>query len=464
MKEEKSKEIILIDDKKIEQMETDTKDKYFSSKEKIFYILKGISSISSAIIHNLGYSSLWVLGYTTIYLISFRRHFNTNINFPYSYNYIPLMNVAYGLASPTSGRIEDKYGSRKTIFISSLVICISFIIMYFSRSLYLDYILMCLIGFGIALGINISKKNACSFFMNRKALICGIINLFSNAFSFFLIVYYEIFILNYDMRYPYLDNFYFGEEIFINYQKLIIFQILLILSTGLFSLILFFKNAPKETIKFGFNEKAKTEENKNGKDEIEKKKIPKNLKIKKAINNKRTIRLIIILFLFFPMINIINGILRMDFEYYFFFGAFYYASGCISSIIFGIIGDCVQFRILFVILSILLSFTSFIYIYYFEEPFILLLITILVSFIDNSFNIIFDSHIMKVYEMENYIYIWGIIRASGRVSEIIGILFNLFLNIRSSIYKIIYGIFGVFNLISIYIGLFETEDKFKYEN
>ena len=93
-----------------------------------------------------------------------------------------------------------------------------------------------------------------------------------------------------------------------------------------------------------------------------------------------------------------------------------------------------------------------------------MLITILVSFIDNSFNIIFDSHIMKVYEMENYIYIWGIIRASGRVSEIIGILFNLFLNIRSSIYKIIYGIFGVFNLISIYIGLFETEDKFKYEN
>ena len=318
MKEEKSKEIILIDDKKIEQMETDTKDKYFSSKEKIFYILKGISSISSAIIHNLGYSSLWVLGYTTIYLISFRRHFNTNINFPYSYNYIPLMNVAYGLASPTSGRIEDKYGSRKTIFISSLVICISFIIMYFSRSLYLDYILMCLIGFGIALGINISKKNACSFFMNRKALICGIINLFSNAFSFFLIVYYEIFILNYDMRYPYLDNFYFGEEIFINYQKLIIFQILLILSTGLFSLILFFKNAPKETIKFGFNEKAKTEENKNGKDEIEKKKSSKNLKIKRAINNKRTIRLIIILFFFFPMINIINGILRMDFEYYFF--------------------------------------------------------------------------------------------------------------------------------------------------
>ena len=222
MKEENGKEIILINDKKIEQMETDTKDKYFSSKEKIFYILKGISSINSAIIHNLGYSSLWVLGYTTIYLISFRRHFNTNISFPYSYNYIPLMNITYGFASPISGRIEDKYGSKKTIFISSLVICISFIIMYFSRSIYLDYILMCLIGFGIALGINISKKNGCSFFMNRKALICGIINLFSNAFSFFLIVYYEIFILNYDMKYPYIDNFYFGEEIFINYQKLII--------------------------------------------------------------------------------------------------------------------------------------------------------------------------------------------------------------------------------------------------
>ena len=461
MLEEKDNSNILIND--IEQMETDKKIDNSTKKEKIIYILKGLSSLISSIFHNIGYSSIWVLGYTTIYLISFRRHYNQNIDFSYSYCFIPLMNLVFGLTSPIAGFFEDKYGGKKTIFASNLIICICFIMMYFSRSLYFDYFLMCLNDFGISVGYNITKKNACAFFINKKGLICAIINLFSNFFSFCLIFYFEVFILNFNNKYPSIEKMYYNENIFLNYQKVIIFEIGLLAFTCLITLLLYFKNDPKDTLKLGFNEK-KIDEEQSNKIEKKKKKVPKYVKIKSAIKNKRTIKLIIMAFLLYPMINFINNLIRMDIHFYFIFGALYNAVGCISSLIFGLITDCVQFRILLVILAVLLSLSSFIYIYYFEGEFILFFIVILVSFVDNGFNILFDSHIMKVYGMDIYLEIWGVIRGSGRMSEIFAIILYYLLESHINIYKIIYGFIGIFSLISLGFGLFETEDKLNYDN
>jgi hypothetical protein len=44
----------------------------YTIKEKKIYILKGISSIISSIFQTFGNYSIWMLGYTNIYLISFR--------------------------------------------------------------------------------------------------------------------------------------------------------------------------------------------------------------------------------------------------------------------------------------------------------------------------------------------------------------------------------------------------------
>ena len=121
MLEEKDNDNILINN--IEQMETDKKIDNSTKKEKIIYILKGISSTISSIFHNIGYSSIWVLGYTTIYLISFRRYYNQNIDFSQSYCFIPLMNLVFGLTSPIAGFLEDKYGTKTIIFASHLIIC-----------------------------------------------------------------------------------------------------------------------------------------------------------------------------------------------------------------------------------------------------------------------------------------------------------------------------------------------------
>ena len=462
-------ERILINEDKIEQMETDEKEPSFGTKEKFIYYLKGISSILSSIIHTFVYFSIWILGYTTIYLISFRRHYDKNVDFSYSYCFIPLMHLSFSLSSPIWGVFENKFkfGGKTTIFFSSSVICTAFSIMLYSRNIYIDYILMLIIGFGIAMGYNITKKNACSYFMNRKALICGIIHLIPNIMCFALIFYNEIDILNYVNAPASIEDIYYKKKIFMNYQELIIFELKVIIMASLGAIVLYFQNDPKETLRLGFNEKIENEKNDNDDNynQIEaitkkKKKNSKKLTIKKVLKSKRTIKLMLMIFLFFPTINLVRNTMRMQPTLYFIYAVIYNVVENISYLIFTIIG-CIQFRILFVFLSALTSATSFILIQYYDnEEFFLFLGLILVAFIISGFNIIFDKHILQVYGKENFIEIWGIIRASGGISEIFGIIFNFSLEEFSYAYKIIYFINGCLSLISLIFGITETEEKF----
>ena len=168
--------------------------------------------------------------------------------------------------------------------------------------------------------------------------------------------------------------------------------------------------------------------------------------------------------LFFTTIHLITNILRMDQYFYFMYGGLYNIIGCIFSLIFGILGDYIRFKILYSILAGLLTISSLVYIIYFEGEFILFLETILVSLIYNGFNVIYDSHIMNVFGAENYIDIWAYIRAPEGISHLLGIILNFILDINSPAYKIIYGISSLGSLISLLIGICEGEDKFNYEN
>ena len=464
---DKENEKILIDGNDIEQMDTDDNVNP-TIKEKVIYILKAISSILSSIVNTFSYYSILVLGYSGIYLLSFRYHYNQNISYNYLYCFIPLINLSLSITAPLGGIILDKFGQKQTIFLSNLIICISLLFIYFSRSIYLDYILMCLLGFGIASAINITKINSCSYFINKKALINGIIYLIPNFLSGILILYNETFILNYEHHYPNIKHTFYDEKVFIKFNDVILFEIKIIIITCLATILLFIKNNPKETKRLGYNEKIANENENNNNDEIEKieknkRKIPKIVILKKVIYDKRTIRLILMVMLFFPTITLITNLIRTEESMFFVYGALYNVAGCISCLIFGLIGDLVQFRILFIILSILLLLVCYTFIKYFESDLILLLETILASFAYNGFNIIFDTHIMKVYGMENFIEIWGIIRSSRGISEILGIILNFALNNKSDIYKIIYGFAGCFSLISLGLAFYENESKFTYE-
>ena len=98
--------------------------------------------------------------------------------------------------------------------------------------------------------------------------------------------------------------------------------------------------------------------------------------------------------------------MRISLYLYFFYELGFNIVGSIAYLLFTIIGDCFQFRTLFVFLSTLLTGTSFMFIFYFNnEEFFLALGVILVSFIFSGFSIIYDRHIMNVYGREIFLEI-----------------------------------------------------------
>ena len=171
MSKEKEKAENLID-VNIEPMETgDIENEKLYKEQKRKYIIKGLSSIFACTIHSCGYYTIFLLSHSMVYLISFRKYYNPKITFSHGYFLYPIMNFTLALSISAGGIIEKKIGPKKTISLSTLILCLSFLFMYFSRNIFFDYILMSLMGFGIAIGIKLNKRNACSYFMNRKALI-----------------------------------------------------------------------------------------------------------------------------------------------------------------------------------------------------------------------------------------------------------------------------------------------------
>ena len=149
-------------------------------------------------------------------------------------------------------------------------------------------------------------------------------------------------------------------------------------------------------------------------------------------------------------------------------GTLYSITGCISSIIFYLIKDKIQFRILFILLSLLLSITLFIFPISFNYEIFFIIEILIISFILRGYNIIIDYHLMKVYGMENYFEISRIIRLYTAICEMFSAIFafrleNNFSDDKNYIFKIMYIISGCFNLISLILGLFETDEKFNYD-
>lgn len=469
MKEEKSENLINV-----EQMEIDDSqnDKIFIENKKK-YIFHGILSLISTIIHTCGNYSVFLLRHTMIYLISFRKNYNPNLTIAHGYFALPIMSFILALSIPAGGMIEKKIGSKKTIVLSTLIICLSFSVMYFSRNLYVDYVLMGIIGFGMAIGLKLPKRNACSYFMNKKALISGSITLIASFISAGVSYFYEKYILNPYSESPTIEGTYYEERIYLNFQKLIIVEIVYMILTSAISLVLFYKNDTNETIKFGFGEKQMEKKEK----KIVKKKIDENkkLKLKKALFSIRTIRLFFMLLTFFPIIHFINNTWRPIGIYYKvktyhlqLIGSLLSIVHCFSAILFSLVGDQIQFKKLFCCFSLFLSIISFIFPLSFNNSLLFIFGILVVGFTHKGFNIIIDPYVMKVFGMENFVEIIGVIRSSSGIAEIASIIFafyleNYFTGNKDFTYKFMYLISGFSSLISFILGLFESDSKFNYE-
>ena len=333
---------------------------------------------------------------------------------------------------------------------------------------------MSFIDFGIALGIKIPKKNALSFFMNRKALISGIVYIVPTFINAGLAFFNEKYILNPLGEGPTIEKTYYDEKIFLNYQKLIIFEIGFLIIIYIISMLTFFQNNPKETIKFGFGENIKgnggiEKQNKNENES-------KNLMLKKAFYSKRTLKLFLMLFLFFPTIRFINNTWRpigiyykIRIDYLQIIGALYSITGSFSSILFSLIGDKIKFKYLFCSLAICLTIISLTFPLSFHHDILFVCEIIGNSFIITGFNIIIDPFIMKVYETENFVEISGFVRSASGIAEIFSIFLAFYLENymtenKGYAYKSMYFVSGFSGFISFILGIFINDDKFNYND
>ena len=161
----------LSENNNYEEFEKEDNEGFEKDKKRKKFIINGIMSLISCIIHTLGYFSIFIQKNFVVYLISYRRHYNNNLTFSHGYFLFPILNLTTSLTVPIGGILEDKFGPKKVIIISTLILSSSFFMLYFSKNIIFDYFLMCLNGFGIAIGINVTKKNVCAYFMNSKAFI-----------------------------------------------------------------------------------------------------------------------------------------------------------------------------------------------------------------------------------------------------------------------------------------------------
>ena len=184
----------------------------------------------------------------------------------------------------------------------------------------------------------------------------------------------------------------------------------------------------------------------------------------------------LMIFLFFPTIILIYitwrpiGIYYKINTYYLqITGTIYSIIGCLSAVVFGSIGDKIPFKILFSLFAFSMTIISFVFTLSFKNDILFIFEILIMSFISRGYHIIIDPHIMKVYGIENFIEIGGIIKGSAGIIEILCIIFAFYLDNNFSgnknyAFKLMYIISGFFNLISFFLGLLEKDDKFNYEN
>ena len=127
----------LNENENYEEFEKGDKEDMQNDKKKTKYIINGILSIISCIIHTLGYFSVYIQKHFIVYLISYRHYYNNNLTFSYGYFLFPILNLTTSLTIPIGGFLEDKIGQRKTIIVSTIILCSSFTMMYFSKNIFL---------------------------------------------------------------------------------------------------------------------------------------------------------------------------------------------------------------------------------------------------------------------------------------------------------------------------------------
>ena len=165
-------------------------------KNSKIYLIKGISSIISAVLQQFSLFPLFMMSNIIPFMISYLYHLEKESNPEKEsslrqrdgYFIHPFMSLAMSIFCFFGGIVGHFLGPRTVILLGGISIAIGDLLFIFSKSLIFDFFINIFFGIGFAISMTASVKNACKYFPEKRGLINSIAggfggNLGSSAFN-----------------------------------------------------------------------------------------------------------------------------------------------------------------------------------------------------------------------------------------------------------------------------------------
>ena len=236
--------------------------------------MKGLSTLFGGVILNFLIGAVYSLSTLAIYEISYIKAKGGSIDIYHLTFYWPLEMFFQCISAFLSGSVYKKIGLHLTNVIGVIILELSYVLMYFSLSLFQDLTSVILSGIGTGIILYPSTTNAIEWFENRSGLIVGIMESMISFGSFFFCLLGEKVINKNGVESNDIDNLY-DYEIGKKFKDFLIILILCVVVGFILSLILM-----KEKKKIDKKEyyTLHKEVNNNNKSENEKENVEENVK------------------------------------------------------------------------------------------------------------------------------------------------------------------------------------------
>ena len=463
------------------------------------YLLKGFSSIISAILQQFSLFPLFMMSNINPFMISYLYHLEkessitneSSIRQRDGYFIHPFMSLSMSIFCFFGGVVGHYLSPRTVILLGGISIAIGDLSFAFSKSLILDFFINIFFGIGFAISMTAAVKNACKYFPEKRGLINSIAgalggNLGSSAFNLVI----KFFVSKGD--YPRAeDNNMYIKSTAENYKKFFYIHALVASGFGLLSCLLLI---PHEKAKKDKNFTTMVEQNnidrlpeninkeiKDSKKELEKRNYKEDLKL---ILSHYRIYYLLCIFLFS---NFLQGfILTVGFN----FGTMKHGNmddskkigpdamsiifmlmslvSCFFGPMFGAIYDKLSFKKTMILLNIISVINGSLIFVTVRLGVIFYGISIILNGCLNSgaFSMIFP-YVSKIFGFQYAGELYGIVVLSVGISSILSssiyyIISKVIKTENDISYFFIFCVGIIFNIVSIVMTYYEKDEQFSF--
>ena len=231
--------------------------------------LKGLSTLFGGVILNFLIGAVYSLSTLAIYEISYIKAKGGSIDIYHLTFYWPLEMFFQCISAFLSGSVYKKIGLHLTNVIGVIILELSYVLMYFSLSLFQDLTSVILSGIGTGIILYPSTTNSIEWFENRSGLIVGIMESMISFGSFFFCLLGEKVINKNGVESNDIDNLY-NYEIGKKFKDFLIILILCVLVGFILSFILMKEKKKIDKKEYYTLHKEVNNNNKNEKENVEK--------------------------------------------------------------------------------------------------------------------------------------------------------------------------------------------------